>query len=425
MKYKSDYDVIVAGGGFSGVAAAVRAAREGMDVLLIEESGSLGGAASTSLVYPFMGYCTVITDKNGERRTVRLCDGLFGEILDRIASYNETRNQYEFNTEHLKYIFDRLCIESGVNLLFRAKISGCDYSEGRITSVECVSEGGKMNFTGKVYIDATGDADLCAFAGLDFVLGREEDSLTQPMTLCFRLAGVDKETAKANKAEMNRLYREAQSEGKIKNPREDILMFDYPIDGIMHMNTTRIIKRNPTDPFDITKAEIEAREQVFELVDFLRNNCHGFEKCRLLSTAPITGTRESRMVKGNYRLTGRELRDCPKFDDAICCGNYDIDIHNPEGGGTSHYYFKSGEFYTVPYRCLVPYGTENILVAGRCISVDHEAQASIRIMPIVCCIGEAAGAAASVIVKNNAVSASADIKEIQNILIRGGAFLGL
>ena len=147
------------------------------------------------------------------------------------------------------------------------------------------------------------------------------------------------------------------------------------------------------------------------------------KNAELLSTAAEIGVRESRMIDGLHLLTGKELVDCSRFEDSIACGNYDIDIHNPEGSGTSHYYFPAGQYYEIPYRSLLPKEISNLLVAGRCISVDHEAQASIRIMPIVCCLGEAAGVAAAVASKAKVAPADAEIAEIQRILVENGAVI--
>ena len=133
------------------------------------------------------------------------------------------------------------------------------------------------------------------------------------------------------------------------------------------------------------------------------------------------GARESRMTDGEYILTESDIVACRRFDDTVALGNYDIDIHNPEGSGTSHYYFPDGKYYTIPYRSLIPRGAENLLAAGRCISVDHGAQASIRIMPIVCCIGEAAGTAASLAVKHKVGVKEVDTSELKDLLTENGA----
>ncbi|HOB36656.1 MAG: FAD-dependent oxidoreductase [Clostridiales bacterium] len=261
-----------------------------------------------------------------------------------------------------------------------------------------------------------------ALCGCPYHIGREKDNLCQPMTLCFRALGVDMEKFRESGKVLNRLYQQMQKEGKIKNPRENVLFFYYFVDDILHFNSTRVVKLNPTDAFDLTRAEIEAREQVFELFDFLKENIDGFQNSSLIMTAPSIGVRESRMIDGEYLLTGRDLISCRKFEDSIAAGNYDIDIHNPEGSGTSHYYFPEGQYYTIPYRSLIPKNVDNMLVAGRCISADHEAQASIRIMPIVCCLGEAAGTAVGVAAGEGVAVNRVDVKKVQERLKAQNAF---
>ena len=184
---------------------------------------------------------------------------------------------------------------------------------------------------------------------------------------------------------------------------------------VIHFNTTRVVKLDPTDPFAVTQAEIEAREQVFELMALLKE-FKAFENAYLLSTALQIGIRESRMVEGEYTLTVEDLKSQARFPDAIAVANYDIDIHNPEGAGTSHYYFGDGEYYEIPYRCLLPKDCKNLLVAGRCISSTHEAQASYRIMPFCSELGQAAGAAVSVAVQDGTDLRSIDMEKLQNIL---------
>jgi hypothetical protein len=265
-------------------------------------------------------------------------------------------------------------------------------------------------------------------AKIPTTLGREPDHLCQPMTLCFRVANVDKKKFFENRPLWVRLHKEWKEAGRFTNPREDILVFDYPIDGMLHFNTTRVVRRNPVDPFDVTKAEMEARRQVQELLNFFRaNNMPGMENARLVYTAPSIGVRESRMLVGDYVLTGRDLVACVKFPDAVAAGNYDIDIHNPEGSGTSHYYFPAGTWYTIPYRSLIPKREDcgNLLVGGRCISCDHEAQASIRIIPICTTTGEAAGIGASVALDGNGTVQDADVARIQEIIGETGGYTGL
>lgn len=421
------YDIIVTGGGFAGAAAAISAARCGAKVLLIEKSGSLGGAATNCLVTPFMRNSTTL---DGE--ITNLSAGLFAEIRDRLIELGKITGETQslelgkyrnraIHQEHLKIVLDRMAIEAGVDLLFHACLCNVSTENGKISSITVATKAGNIELCADYFIDATGDGDLAVQAGCNYRLGRESDSLCQPMTLCFRLGNVDIEKHKEEFPLMQALYKQFQADGKIKNPRENILVFPTLQTNVLHFNTTRIIKLNPVDPFDVTRAEMEAREQIMELFLFLKENFEAYKNAELLQIAAEIGVRESRMIDGMHLLTGIELRDCTCFEDSIACGNYDIDIHNPSGSGTSHYYFPAGEYYQIPYRSLVAKDYSNLLIAGRCISADHEAQASIRIMPIVCCLGEAAGVGAFVASQNSTTAGEADIKEIQRILIKNGA----
>ena len=248
------------------------------------------------------------------------------------------------------------------------------------------------------------------------------------MTLCFRVGNADVERFMASRPAWTRAHAESLEAGKLQNPRENILVFYSPNPGVLHFNTTRVVKKNPTDPFDLTEAEILARKQVYEIYDLLKECADGLENSFLMMTAPEIGVRESRMILGDYVLTERDCMNCARFEDAIAACNYEIDIHNPEGTGTYIYAFGPGEYYTIPYRCLLPQTVSNMLVAGRCISSDHGAQASYRIMPFVCCIGEAAGTAAALAVQtamDRGAVRGVDVRELQKHLREQGAFLGI
>ena len=416
------YDLIVTGGGLSGVCAAIAAARQGLDVLICEKSGFLGGAACNCLVNPFMPYWTNI-ETNGKKERFNLSRGLFAEISENLKKENAL-DDLTFHEEYLKIILDRMVKNEKIKVLFHSWLSGVNMDGKRIKNISFVTKAGKLEFSADYYIDATGDADLSVLAGFPYHLGRSEDNLCQPMTLCFRVGHIDIDEFHKSGKDMQLKYIELQSKGIIKNPREDILWFHTLVDGVIHFNTTRIVKMNPVDPFDVSAAEMDARDQMHEIVKFLRENVKGCENCDLLFSAPDIGIRESRMIDGEYILSQDDLLQFKKFDDGIIACNYDIDIHNPEGSGTTHYFFPDGAYYTVPYRCLQPKGTENLLTAGRCISLTHEAQASCRTMPTCCCLGEAAGVAVSVAKKSGVSVRQADIKEIQNILNKNGAFIG-
>ena len=413
------YDVAVIGGGFAGAAAALAASREGASVLLVEKSNALGGAPINCLVNPFMPHSTKI---DGVRTP--LSQGLFTEICKRLKSQGAMRYA-TLHEEGLKYVLNQMMEEYGVDLLYHAYINKAKKSGSKITSVSVATRGGEMEIEADYFIDATGDAQLSYLAGCPTILGRPGDNLCQPMTLCFRLGNVDVKKFEASNRRMQAAYKKSLAKGKFMNPREDILFFKTPIHNVLHFNTTRVVKKNPTNPLDVTETEILARKQVYEIYDFMKKNADGLEDSFLMMTAAEIGVRESRMIVGEYVLTEVDCRAFTKFDDSVVACNYDIDIHNPEGSGTSHYYFPEGEYYTIPYRSLIPKDMDNLLVAGRCISSDHGAQASYRIMPTVCSIGEAAGCAIGMAVKGKCSTRALNVSELQSILKKHGAFIGI
>ena len=419
------YDVAVIGGGFAGFAAAVSAARSGASVIIIEKGNALGGAAINNLVNPFMPYFTTVDGKKFD-----LSRGIFTEIRKKLKAKRDeavavtSLGEISFLEEDLKYILNETALEAGVEILFHAYLTGVNKNGSKIESVKFATVGGEIAITADYFVDATGDAQLSFLAGCPTRLGREPDSLCQPMTLCFRVGNADTEKFFKSHKRLNEEYAKARETGEITNPRHNVLVFKTPIKNVLHFNTTRIVLKNPTDAFDVTAAEIEARRQVYEIYDFMKKHADGLEESFLMMTAPEIGVRESRMIVGEYVLTEKECKDCVKFEDGIAACNYDIDIHNPEGSGTSHYYFGPGEYYTIPYRALIPKGVDNMLVAGRCISSDHGAQASYRIMPTVTTLGEAAGTALALAKKAGVMPREVDIAELQKMLREKGAFIG-
>ena len=413
------YDLAVIGGGFAGVAAALAAARAGAEVLIIEKANCLGGAAVNCLVNPFMPYWT-----NSEGERVDLSRGIFQEIYRKLEERN-AMSHTSFLEEELKYVLNEMVAEANIDLLFHAYICKTHKRGENIEAVTVATRCGERMVEANYFVDATGDAQLAFLADCPTVLGREPDHLCQPMTLCFRVGNVDVEKFFAGKEKLAAAHAKALAAGELLNPREDILVFKTPVRNVLHFNTTRVVKEDPTSPEGVTRAELTARKQVFEIYDFMKKHADGMEDSFLMMTAAEIGVRESRMIVGDYVLTESDCKNCVKFEDAIAACNYDIDIHNPEGSGTSHYFFRPGTYYTVPYRSLIPKGATNLLVAGRCISSDHSAQASYRIMPVVCCIGEAAGTAVGLAVRDAVPVREIRVSELQDTLKKNGAFIGV
>lgn len=234
------YDVIVTGGGFAGCAAAIAAARGGARVLLIERSGCPGGAAANCLVNPYMDSHTVIDGKR-----VELSRGIFAEINARLEAADAKRGG-TFSEEVLKIVLSELLSGCGVEVLYHALLIGAACRDGRVESVTVAVKSGQLTLSADYFIDATGDADLTHFAGFPYRLERESDGLCQPMTLCFRLSGVNRAALTPEaRQQMQTLYRKFSAEGRLSNPREDILLFYTLSDDIIHFNTTRVVRLNP------------------------------------------------------------------------------------------------------------------------------------------------------------------------------------
>ena len=418
MNNERSYDLIIAGGGLTGCAAAIAAGRRGKKALIIEPYGFLGGAIGHSYVNPFM--CHTIVKKSGERVVVNA--GIFAELLEGLEEMGALmENRRTFNEEMLKCLLDRLTREAGVDVLFHSRVTGIVGDKGKIDSVEVETKAGKWQLHADYFLDATGDADLAAMAGCPFHLGRETDSQCQPMTLCFRIGNVDTSgDFWKHWGGVGDLYKQYQKEGKIKNPREDILMFRHVSEGVIHMNSTRILRKSPVDPWEFSEAEREGREQMLELYHFMKEHAKGFENSVLLSSAPQIGVRESRMIDGEYTITVDDILSCRRFDDSIACGAYGVDIHSPDGSGTDLRSLQ-GDYYTLPYRALIPKGWTNLLVAGRCISSTHEAQSAYRVLPICCCLGEGAGLALTLAHDNGCDVREISMDQLHQYLDENGA----
>ncbi|CAG7598547.1 hypothetical protein PAESOLCIP111_00235 [Paenibacillus solanacearum] len=420
---KQSYDVIVAGGGPSGIAAAVAAARMGAKTLLVERYGFLGGAGTAMMVNPWMSYWA------SGGANVQLIFGVLQELIDRMTAmgmYGHPKQRTAFDPEALKVAAEQLCQEAGVTLLYHSFLGEArmDESGARIEAIRFANKAGLVDFQASMYVDATGDADLAALAGAIVEKGRAVDSLSQPMTLNFRMAGVDMDRLQTRQ-EITALYKEAKKRGEIDCPREDVLWFYANQPGVIHFNTTRVIRKDATDPWDLTAAEIEGRRQVQQLVRFLKAEVPGFEEAYLQTTAPQIGVRESRRVVGEYMLTADELLASCRFEDVIARGAYPVDIHNPDGEGTILKHLPPGEWYDIPFRTLVPKKIQNLLIGGRPISATHEAHSAIRVQPIAMAIGQAAGTAAALCAKGGVLPRELDVRQVQKALTDQGAVLGL
>ena len=252
------YDLAVIGGGFAGVGAALSAARGGARVIIVEKSNCFGGAATGALVNPFMPYSTKI---DGE--WIALSRGIFKEICDRLSVRGAFRDDVRFGDsfleEELKFILNCMLEEAGITVLFHAQLFGAEKSGERVESVSVAARGSVLKIYADYFIDATGNAQLAYLCGCPTTLGREGDNLCQPMTLCFRLGNVDVDNFFASKERLATAHAKSLANGELMNPRENILVFKTPIPNVLHFNTTRVVRKNPTSPTEVTEAEMLAR----------------------------------------------------------------------------------------------------------------------------------------------------------------------
>ncbi len=411
---RDSYDCIVVGGGPGGCAAAIAAGRLGAEVLLMERYGFLGGMATAGLVNPFMPY---------HIKGRPIIEGIQGELvaeLDRRGGLHE--NGRTFDEEVLKVVLDDLVSGAGCDILLHAWLADAQVEDGAVRALEVETKSGRLTLSARFFVDGTGDGDLAVRAGAPYEHGRPEDGLAQPMTLCFRVGGVDTDRM-AQRSEINRLYDEARTAGEVDCPRDNLLWFPSVHPGFIHFNTTRVVKLKAVDAWELTEAELEARRQMHQIVAFLKERVPGFEQAYLSHSAAQIGVRESRRILGDYLLTEHDVLSARKFPDGVCRANYPLDIHNPTGAGTVIKRVPPGTSYEVPYRSLLPRGLTNVLVASRCISATHEAHSSLRVMPIVAALGEAAGTAVALCLRAGVSPRELDPEKLRAQLLRQGANL--
>ncbi len=294
----------------------------------------------------------------------------------------------------------------------------------RVTSVVIQTKKGEFCFKPRVIIDSSGDADVVFHAGGDFSIGREEDGLTQPSTLNFRMGNVSRLAPKG--FYIGKKIKAEKVKGNPLTPRDNCLMFSTPNSTEWHFNQTRVAGFDFTDPLAMTQAELEGRRQAERMIRFLRKKIPGYRNSTVVGLGTQLGVRETRRIQGDYTLTEEDLLNCNQFPDRITLGNYDIDIHDPKGtASTLIKRIPRGKFYSIPYRSLIPRGLANVIVAGRPISATHVAHSSIRIMPICAGMGHAAGVAAVLTIQNaNTLQfREIDINQLQQKLREQNAIL--
>lgn len=460
-------DVLVAGGGVAGCAAALAAARKGAKVVLIESGGTLGGIAGIGLVTPL----DAVSSRSGKH-----FGGLIKEFCNDIAEAGEKycfnddpeKKHFSLGSPHItKYILLKKLVEAGVDVRFHTTLVSAECEGKEVKSVAVLDKSGFCTIKAESFIDATGDADLIAFSGAEYVLGSEKgvldsladndldkrhfsdekyagysaDGVMQPVSIFFIMGGVD--IAEARKLNNKKLcfgdlgitkekfeaWKFAGTCGfeitddRIPMPQGRVLISRGPREDMAVVNMSRVTGINGADADSLNEGEIKAQLQLIAIVDFLQTFIPGFEKSYLIQSANTLGIRETRRLKGRYVLSGNEAILCTPLEDRVARGSYIIDIHDPNGKSAAVGGSIKGDFYDIPYGCLLAKEYDNLLACGRCISVDHVTHASTRIQGTCIMTGQAAGTAAALALKENINVAELGVNYLQKILIDDGVYL--
>ena len=429
ISVNNDYDIIVAGGGPAGCAAAISAAQEGKKVLLIEATGCLGGMGTGGLVPSW----APSTDG------IRIVYGTLEErILKECKKYLINDNPENFgwlpiDPERLKLIYDEFVTESGAEILFNTMISDVTVDGGgNVTAVIVSNKNGLSAYSAPMYIDCTGDGDIAAWAGAEFVKGDEDKGELQPATHCFTIGGVEQELFLTSPT-----LHENNKESKIYDIAKDE---KYPLIIDTHVcqqlvnrdmvgfNAGHIFDVDNTDSISVSKALIHGRKLAFEFCDAIKEyEPDIYHDAFVAQTASVMGIRETRRIIGDYVLTRDDYIARKTFDDEIARNNYYIDVHLSReerelanagklNMDTRCCRYGKGESHGIPYRCLTPKKLKNVLVAGRIISCDRPVQGSVRVMPACIATGEAAGAAAALACDSGDIH-EIDVSKLRTILL--------
>jgi hypothetical protein len=446
-----NHDVAVIGGGPGGLPAAIAAAREGARTVLVERSSALGGAAASGL--GILGYL----DRSGN---VAL-GGIAQELIDRLQAVGGSLGHFRcpvhnsitpVSPDLVKIVAVQMCREAGVDVLFNNELLDVDVANGRLTAATVYGKLTRTRIHARVFVDATGDGDLAALAGVPFVSGQDGTGVMQPSTLMFTITGHDLERffaflearpeevgIKEEYADgydvdffrrtpghcfigLHGLIAKAREAGDFDVPRNQFIYITSPNEALLAVNTSRVLRIDASDPFQLSAGLMDGYEQVLQITQFLNRYVPGFEKAAIAQISPALGVRETRHFQGLVRLSRGTMNDPGTRAQAVALSAYNMDIHSGESDTID--LTVVDEPFGIPFGCLVPAtGPDNLLLSGRTISVDTAVYASARVMGPCIAIGEAAGTAAALAARDDLAVAAVPVQTLRDTLVRKGAVL--
>ena len=422
IEIAAQYDVVVVGSGPAGICAAVSAARLGAKTALIERYGTLGGNLTNGAVAPILGSVS--------KGTLR------DELVARLGvpDSDETGvTQQTHDFEMAKRVLIDFAHEAGVKIYLQTPVVDAITEGNKITGIVISQKTGMKIIRAKCFVDASGDGDVAYYAGAEYEMGRDGDSLLQPVTLMFRLQGVE-DNALTCIGELDHVTYKGErfldyttrlcKEGHLPPNAASVRSFRTSVPGERVINTTQSNGISALSSDDLEKAEIDLRTQIDIVTDFLRKHVDGYQNCFIKSTANTLGVRETRRFIGQYMLHDMDLRTGRRFEDVVVHkASFIVDIHNPTGSAQAEGVPEEVTPYDIPLRCLIPKSIDGLVLAGRCISGTHRAHASYRVMSICMAIGEAAGVAAALASCKEIEPRDIDFHEVQKVLSERGVEL--
>ena len=444
LKVRAEVDVLVVGAGPAGLMAAEAAAQDkSLKVMLLEQRGYLGGNLTIGLpILSFLGPKGNQVIKGGAQR---LIDRLWAKGA--ASEHKRCANHMSLtiiDPDQTKSTAWDIMDDAGVEVLLYVFVTDTIVENGRVKGVIIESKAGREVILAKTIIDCTGDGDVAFRAGVECTKGDENGGM-QPPTLMYLMRGVEMQKLRdaiCNEPEkydmdvmppaqfregkfitvgLRGCILEAQKQG-YKVPVARTILITGLNDDEIWVNMTRVNGVDSTDPASYTRGEHDARRQMYEVTDYLKNFVPGFESAWIERSAAFMGIRESRVIIGKYVMTAKDILEQKSFDDVIAVAGYPVDIHHAQGGDCTMLFCEDA--YDIPYRVLVPEHIEGLLVAGRCSSMDHEAMAATRVMSTCMALGEAAGVAARVALADGVAPSQVDVKKVQDALLANGAYLG-